>query len=121
VKTKNIILLTTAALLLLAVAYRFLQILPYPMGGGRYDESPDKQYVADAYDLTDRYFLGGEKSYYEFTIKSSGGQRLRHVVLETPQETMISWRDEGAMQWTTNSSAVTFSFKGMQLILNVKN
>jgi hypothetical protein len=120
VKTKVTIPLAIIILLMLAAAYRFLQILPYPVGGGRSVESPDKKYVADAFDLTDRYFFGGEKSYYEFTIKSSVGQQLRHIVFDAPDETKISWRDEGVIQWATNSLSVTFGFKGTQLTLSVK-
>jgi len=104
---------------LLAAAYRFVQIAPYPQGGGRYEESPNKQFTADAFNLTDRSFFGGEKSFYEFTIKSRG-QQIRHVVMEQPREEMIQWRDEGTIQWAPDNSTVTYSFNGMQLVLSLK-
>ena len=81
-------------------------------------ESPDKKYVADAFDITDCYFFSGEKSYYEFTVKSAG-KRLRHVVFDIPGKTGISWREEGIIRWATNTSSVTFTFKGSQLTLSV--
>jgi hypothetical protein len=40
-------------------------------------------------------------------------------VIDEPAEGMIGWRDEGTIQWAADSSAVTYSFKGTQLILSV--
>jgi hypothetical protein len=117
VKKKVIIIVALAVLLLAAAGYRFLQVLPYPMGGGQYKESPNKQFTAHASSLTDRSFFGGERRYYEFTIEAGPRQRVRRLVIDEPAEGMIGWRDEGTIQWAADGSTVTYSFRGTQLIL----
>jgi hypothetical protein len=117
VKKCIIIFLVLVAVLFLAAGYRFVQVLPYPMGGGQYKESPDKRFTAHASSLTDRSFFGGERRCYEFTIETGPRQRVRRLVIDEPPEGMIGWRDEGTIQWAADSSAVTYSFKGTQLIL----
>ena len=112
-----ILLLVLVALLFLAAGYRFMQVLPYPMGGGQHRESPDKRFTAHAASMTDRGFFGGERHYYEFTIEADSRQRVRRLVIDEPPEGMISWRGEGTIQWAADSSAVTYGFKGTQLIL----
>jgi hypothetical protein len=117
VKKKVIIIVALAVLLLAAAGYRFLQVLPDPMGGGQYKESPNKQFTAHASSLTDRSFFGGERRYYEFTIEAGPRQRVRRLVIDEPAEGMIGWRDEGTIQWAADGSTVTYSFRGTQLIL----
>jgi hypothetical protein len=117
VKKCIIIFLVLVALLLVAAVYRFMQVLPYPMGGGQYKESPDKRFTAHASSLTDRSFFGGERRYYEFTIEAGPRQSVRHLVIDEPPEGMIGWRDEGTIQWAADGSTVTYSFRGTQLIL----
>lgn len=112
-----IILAVLFVLLLGAAGYRFVQVLPYPMGGGQYKESPDKRFTAHASSLTDRSFFGGERRYYEFSIEAGPRQRVRRLVIDEPPEGMIDWRDEGTIQWATDGSTVTYNFKGTQLIL----
>ena len=117
---KGIIIFVLVSLLLLLVAgYRFLQVLPYPMGGGQLKESPDKRFTAHALSLTNRHFFGGERRYYKFTIENDSGHRVRRIVIDEPPEGMIGWRSEGTIQWAADSSAVTYTFKGTQLILSV--
>lgn len=115
-----IISLILVALLLLTAGYRAVQVLPYPMGGGQHKESPDKRFTARASSLTDRSFFGGKSHYYEFAIEADSGQRVRHLVIEGPQEGMIGWREQGTIQWAADSSAVTFTFGGTQLIMSIK-
>jgi hypothetical protein len=116
-KKKVIVLLVLAGILALAAIYRFIQVLPYPMGGGRSQESPDKQFTAHASSLTDRYFFGGERRYYKFTIEAGPRRQVRRLIIDAPPEGMIGWREEGAIQWAADGSAVTYSFKDTQLIL----
>jgi hypothetical protein len=116
-KNKVIIFAVLTVLLLGAAGYRFLQVLPYPMGGGQYKESPNKQFTAHASSLTDRSFFGGERRYYEFTIEAGPRGSIRRLVIDEPPEGMIEWRDEGTIQWAADGSAVTYYFRGTQLIL----
>ena len=116
-KKKVIIFTVLMVLLLGATSYRFVQVLPYPIGGGQYKESPNKQFTAHASSLTDRSFFGGERRYYEFTIESGPRQRVRRLVIDEPPEGMVGWRDDGSIQWAADDSTVTYSFRGTQLIL----
>jgi hypothetical protein len=118
-KTKSVNICVIAGLLL-GAAYRFVQLLPYPFGGGQYRESPDKQFTAHANTLIDCHFFGGERRYYEFTIEAGPRQRVRRIEMTEPPEGMISWRHEGTIQWAADSSSVTYSFMGTQLILSTK-
>ncbi len=118
-RKKVIISVGLVALLFFAVVYRFVQVLPYPQGGGRYQESPNKRFTAHASNLTDCSFFGGEKSYYEFTIESEPPLRVRRMTIDAPPEGIIEWRDEGTIQWASDSSSVTYNFKGTQLTLSV--
>lgn len=116
---KSIVAIAFAAIVLLGAAYRFLQILPYPMGGGNSQESPDKRFTASASDMTDCGFFSGKRSYYEFTIETGSRQVIRRIVIPEPPEGMINWRGEGTIQWAADSSRVTYSFRGTTLVLDV--
>jgi hypothetical protein len=119
VKGTVIAIVVFAVLLPLAAGYRFLQVLPYPMGEGQYKESPDKRFTAQASSLVDRRYFGGERRYYEFTIEAGNRQRVRRIVIDEPPEGMMGWRSDGAISWAADGSAVTFSFKGTLLTLSV--
>lgn len=54
------------------VVWRWLTVLPYPMGGGQFEVSPDGKLEAHAPDLTDKAFWGGERHYYEFEVCRKG-------------------------------------------------
>ena len=57
--------LIVSVILLLAlggIVYRYVQILPYPMGGGRYVESPDGRFEAHASDLYSEDFWGRSRT-----------------------------------------------------------
>jgi hypothetical protein len=118
---KKLITIVVVGLILLIIAgYRYWQVFPYPMGGGQIQQSPNKQFRASASTLTDRYFFGGERRYYEFLIETDPRERLRRIVIEEPPEGLIQWRGNGTIVWAADSSAVTFTFGGTQLILNIK-
>ena len=93
-------------------------MFPYPQGGGQHRESPDKKFSAWAASITDRFFFGGERNYYEFEIKIDAGSRgnFRRIIIDEPPEGMIDWREEGLIEWAADSSAVTYGFKGTRLI-----
>jgi hypothetical protein len=116
-KKKSAILIAT--LLLLGTLIRSGQVALDSTGGGRGAESPDKKFLALASDFYNKKFWGGTHNYYEFTIKTPGGGRVHHIVMDEPPQGMIDWREDGVMQWASNSSSVTCSFKGAQLTLNV--
>jgi hypothetical protein len=98
---------------------RFVQVLLSGSGSGNGVESPDKKYLALASDFHGKKFWGGTHNYYEFTVQTAEGRHLQHVVMDEPLQGMISWRENDSIQWTSNSSSVTYTFKGGQLTLSV--
>lgn len=123
VKKKLAIIAVLAALLLLllvAAGSRFLEVFPYPMGEGQGKESPDKRFTANAFSFTDRFFWGGGRRYYQFTIEEGKRGDVRRMVIDEPPEGMIDWRYEGTIQWASDSSSVTYTFGDTQLIMQIK-
>ena len=116
-KTKLVIL----AFVLLGGLFRFGCMALHSVGGTRGLESPDKRFLACASDRHDAKFWGGKHNYYEFTIQTTGGQRIQYVLMDEPPQGMISTRDDDLLiQWAADSSTVTYSFKGTRLTLSVK-
>jgi hypothetical protein len=112
--------LAILALISLGSLLRFGCMAVGSTGGGSGLESPDKKFLALASDLYNKKFWGGTHSYYEFTIQTAEGQRIQHLLMDEPPEGMISWRGEaGLIEWTADSSSVTYSFKGTKLTLRV--
>ena len=116
-KKKSAILIVT--LVLLGTLFRFIQVSLNSFGVGRAAKSPDKKYFAHAFDFYNQKFWGGTHNYYEFTIEMAGGGRVHHLVMDEPPQGMTSWREDGLIQWASNSSSVTYIFKGAQLTLEV--
>ena len=114
-KKKRTILI---AALLLGILIRFVQVAP--TGSGRGVESPDRKFLAEASDLYSKRFWGGIHNFYEFTIKTAGGKQVHHIVMDDPPQGTIDWREDGVIQWASNSSSVTYTFNGGQLTLNVE-
>jgi hypothetical protein len=116
-KKKSVLIIVV--ILLVGTLIRFFQVASASIGGGRSAESPDKRYTADASFFHEKGFWGGTNNGYEFTVKTAEGRRVQHIVMDEPPQGMINWRDDGSIQWTSNSSSVTYSFKGGQLTLSV--
>ena len=123
---KKLIPIVLVVLLLLGAAWRWIQVLPYPMGGGQYQASPDGKLVAHASDLTDKTFWGGERHYYEFAVRPKGQMRssadikivrMDHLpgVLPFPMRS-----DQKIILWSPDSKSVTFAFHDIELKLNLE-
>ncbi len=71
--------------------------------------------------LEGQRFWGGKRSYYEFTIKTTNGDLICHYKLDNPPPPLSDWYDDGdhLIVWETNSSSVTYNFKGGHLNLSV--
>ena len=116
-KKKRAILIVT--FLLLGTLFRFVQVSLNSGGGGRGAHSPDNKFLALASDFHYQNFLGGTHNYYEFTVETTGGGQVHHVVMDEPPRGMIGWREDGQIQWASNSLSVTYTFKGGQLTLEM--
>jgi hypothetical protein len=108
-----------AGLLLLGVLFRFAQVAVQSYSGGRATNSPDQKFLAVAEDFYKKKFWGGTHDYYEFTINTPGGERVQHILMDEPPQGMIDWREDGEIQWASNSASVTYIFKGGRMTLDV--
>lgn len=94
---------------IIAVAYRGCVVLPYPLGSGQYAKSPDGRYEAYAANMTDKYFWGGRREYYEFQIKDVQSRSTLRTIRMTPpdREEIVDYYGNTILTWASNSSAVT--------------
>ena len=100
-----------------AAGYRLYQIYPYPYGPGVGNESPDALYTAYASSLSDGAFFQEEFNYYEFTIQNKQGQVVKRVTMDAPREGFMNLAEKCTIEWFADSSGVTYSFPGVELIL----
>jgi hypothetical protein len=121
---KKIVLIAMVVLLLLAAAWRWVYILPYPLGGGQYQASPDGKFEAHASNLTDKTFWGGERHYYEFSVYPQGrsSEDIRTVRMDhLPGVPPFPMRgDRKIILWSPDSTSVTFAFQDIELKLNLE-
>lgn len=114
---KKITLVILVIILLGGLRYGY--VLSNSGGSGRTIESPDKRFSASAFDFHSKRFWGGTHNHYMFTVQATGGQLIQHVLMDELPQGMISWREDGLIQWAADSTSVTYSFKGIQLTLSV--
>ena len=122
----SIITVSLVLVVVCGVAYRFLQILPYPLGGGQYLDSPNGRYEARASDMYDEDFWGRSKEWYEFEILEKsydGSRRVAKRVRMDPLEgkPVFNMRGNNIISWSSDSSGASFAFQGVVLTLEVDN
>jgi hypothetical protein len=102
--------LIVAVLLGGAVVYRELQLLPYPMGGGRSVPSPHGALEASATTIWDESFWGTTTAWYEFQVTDgqSGCVRVSKVVPITEGTLYVNFYHDGDIIWEADSTAVSF-------------
>ena len=104
------------------VVWRWIQVLPYPMGGGQYQASPNGRYEAHAFDMHDEDFWGNERDYYElYVLEKASGKRIRRIRMDPiPGEPVFFMRrKQHVIAWAEDSKSVTFSFQGIELKIHV--
>ncbi len=106
-------------LVIAAVTYRFVWTIPSPISTGRYSDSPDKSFTAYASTLTSRHFFSGVREHYEFRIEDRERRVLRVWDVDPKPDLLVSWRDDGAIEWT-GSRSVTFRAEGIRLTFDLK-
>jgi hypothetical protein len=118
---KKSILAISALILcaIIAALIRFVSVAPVGAYGGI--DSPDKKFTALASSLEGEKFWGGKYNCYEFTIKATNGELICHYRLDDPPQPLSDWYNDSAqlILWATNSSSVTYNFKGGHLNLRV--
>jgi len=125
-KVRKVVFRAVPVLVVVAVLWRLIQIAPYPLGGGQYLVSPDGTLQADAFALTEVDFWGGERDYYEFTIRPAGKYSSDSVLKcvrmdRLPGQPFFCMRGEQKIiSWAQDSKSVTFAFQGIELTLHVE-
>ena len=107
-KKKTIIRAIIAFLLFIAVARLAWILLPPPVVCVNKVQSPDKRFTAKALNIwyNDYWGRAPHENHY-FSIQTTDGRTIQHVHAEKP---WTGWPHDCGIQWTTNSSSVTFTF-----------
>ena len=100
--------------LLMAVAFRFLQLLPYPKGDYNFVTSPNDRHKAYVYELIDQKFFSREFGIYTLKVEygATDGRTLVVYEREIPRHMIqgkVNMRDKRSLaEWTPDSHTVTF-------------
>jgi hypothetical protein len=126
-KSRTTVIITVSLALALCasiVRYHFWKAR-YAYGGGRHEISPDKRFAAGAMSMVDQNFFGLTRCYYDFSV-TVGDPSLRadapivaRQIISASSQTMIAWREQGTIEWSPDSSQVTFLFEKSRLTLKV--
>ena len=106
------------------VTLLFLQLrsIAMPLGGGQYEKSPNGDYTANAASLRNKNpFAADHRTYYEFTIKNETGKVIKQAMLyPSEQNDEMYFRSlPKIIEWSSDSSHVTFTIPGATLQLDV--
>jgi hypothetical protein len=97
------------AILLLGVAGRFTWIALPPVNSEDKAQSPDKRYVAKVSSKWRGDFWGRTPhEYHCVLVETADGRTVRRIFTDEP---WTGWPRQCSIQWATNSSSVTITFK----------
>jgi hypothetical protein len=107
---------------------RYLQVIGYPEGGGRFKASPDGKFVAEAWDYYDVSFWGKERAWYEcfvrrsdadedrvFVVRDSEARLATLVIPFVSKKRSLGMREDGEVVWAPDSKSVTVKLGGRVL------
>ena len=98
-----------------AASYRFLQILPYPIGTGEIKKSPSGRYEASIRDFYDESFFGKKRRWFRFEINGHSKQVLITDPIEGPY--FGSRSSISVIRWAEDESYVVFDFPTVEVRL----
>ena len=106
----------------LAVAYRFIQIIPANVGTGESRESTDKKYQATAYDWSSESFFGKKRHWFEFKIEDTqSGQVIQKLETDPIKGPYFGSRSShSVVHWKDDSTEVVFTFPSIKIKMRVK-
>ena len=105
------------AIILLAVGYRFTQIIPGNFGTGEIIESPNKQYSATANEWFSESFWGKERHWFEFIVKDTfSGEVLQKLETDPIAGLYFGSRSNHRVTcWSEDSTEVVFIFPEVEI------
>lgn len=117
-KKIKILVIILVIVMFCGVGYRYLQILPYPFGSGEEAKSPDGHYIGGVMDFYDENFWGYSSHWYEFKLQEANGGQIRFWKTDSiPSAYFGSRSDVNIVHWESDSSAVRFTFPGIEVIM----
>lgn len=109
-KRKSIIRLVIALFFFgLLIRFAWIMLIPPPVNSEQQVQSPDKRYVAKVKSKWRGDFWGRAPHEYHYVlVEASDGHVVQRILTDEP---WIAWPKDSSIQWATNSSRVTITFK----------
>jgi len=106
-----------------AAGLRYLVIMASHVGDGQHLDSSNRLHEALAMSYSKKCFWGGYKEYYEFSVTDkSTTDTIRRIRMErldgTPR--FLMREAERIINWSSDSSQVTFAFQDIELKLKIE-
>ncbi len=114
------VLIGVVGVLVLVAGGRWGVVVMGRDGGGRYESSPNKKYVASAMSLSEKKYWGGRREYLEFYIADDRGNVVRRAEIDDAKVDPVYWREDGRIEWAEDSAWVRFVSEDVTLVLPVR-
>lgn len=120
-RMKKILIILSLVIVILAVAYRFVQIIPGNVGTGETRESPDQEYQATAYDWSSESFFGRKRRWFEFRVEDAqSGEVIQSLETDPIEGPYFGSRsDHRVVHWKADSTEVVFKFPSIDIKMRV--
>jgi hypothetical protein len=125
VKSRPQFVLYGGILLAGLVVFRWLQILPYPIGEYNWVDSPDTRNRAYVYVLIDQSFFGKTTAIYTLKVEMTTAQEQKITVFEKTIEQNEVMADfdlldlSAVVEWSRNSRRVVYTLGGRRYEVEV--
>jgi hypothetical protein len=101
------------AFLLFRIAGWFCWLGLPPVSSSDKAQSPDGRYAAKVSSSWHGDFWGRFHEYHHILVETAGGQIIRRISID---EACTGWPKDCSIQWATNSSSVTVTFKSEEAL-----
>ena len=92
---------------------RALHVMPYPIGTGETQKSPNGQYEASVTDWYDESYWGYSRQWFEFEVVGGTSKSLITDPISGPY--FGSRSSHSVIHWKPDSSAVSFVFPSVEI------
>ena len=117
---KTVAVIATLAIIS-GIGYRWLQVLPYPIGTGEEKKSPDGRHTAHITQYYDMSIWGVSRSWVEFEITDANGDRTNFwETYPIPEAIFGSRTDTDIVHWSDDSRYARFTFPTIEVRLNAE-
>ena len=115
------VLIILSLIIVLAGAYRFIQTTFSTIGTGETCESPDKKYLATAYEWSSESFWGERRYWFEFKVEDTQfGQVIQRLETDPIDGPCFGSRSSHrVVYWNDDSTEVIFTFPSVDIKMRV--